>query len=78
MLSIVEEINKRIDSIKSSSYPAIKTRELIFIYKMLDLLMQAKQEFGKDYVEQFIDLKELEMRLINLENLLLVHGSTVL
>ncbi len=75
MISITEEINSRIEKIQQTNYDAIRARETVMIYKMLDLLMQAKLELGKDYVSKFIDLQNLETRLTDIQHLFIESGD---
>ncbi|WP_339311187.1 helix-turn-helix domain-containing protein [Paenibacillus sp. FSL M7-0896] len=75
MISIAEEIHKRIHSLTCTPFPAVRIRESTMLYKVLDLLLQAKQELGQDYIEQFIHLEDLESKLIFIDRLLLTEES---
>ncbi|KZS43350.1 hypothetical protein AWU65_01670 [Paenibacillus glucanolyticus] len=57
-------------SIKNTKYPAVRVRDRKFLFQILDLLSQAIQQFGKTYVQTFIDLNNLKEKMIAIQNLI--------
>lgn len=69
--SIEEEIKRLLHSIKTTRYRAIRERDSSLLYKILDLLNQAVAEFGKTYVQVFIDIDTLKKSLLTVADKLL-------
>jgi predicted DNA-binding transcriptional regulator AlpA len=73
LISIGEEINQRIMSIEMTSSAGIRLRDSTILYKMLDLLSQAKIEFGSTFINQFINLTALEFNLNKIQYKILLE-----
>ncbi|AAY60647.1 helix-turn-helix domain-containing protein (plasmid) [Bacillus cereus] len=59
LISIQEEISKRIIVLKSATLISVAEREKSWILRLLHLLQEAVDTFGKDYVNSFVDLNTL-------------------
>ncbi|ETT33607.1 helix-turn-helix domain-containing protein, partial [Paenibacillus sp. FSL R5-808] len=70
LISIHHELDRLIVSIKNTKYPAVRVRDRKFLFQILDLLSQAIQQFGKTYVQTFIDLNNLKEKMIAIQNLI--------
>lgn len=74
LISINEEIKKRIDVLKNTSNKAIAEREHSWILKYLQLLQEAVDTYGKEYVSSFVELhtlfKEISVSFLNYEGVL--------
>lgn len=70
--SIGQEVKKLIHSIKTTKYDAVCRRDSVLLFKILDVLNQAVVEFGKEYVEVFIDTKILKRSLMDIQNRILL------
>ncbi|WP_342551914.1 helix-turn-helix domain-containing protein [Paenibacillus sp. FSL R7-0652] len=68
LISINHELERLISSIQSSNYPAIRIRDSKFLFQILDLLSQAVQQFGKTYVQSFIDLDKVKQKIRVIQN----------
>ncbi|MEX2462148.1 MAG: hypothetical protein WD469_12785, partial [Paenibacillaceae bacterium] len=71
MISIIEEINKRVDSINNLTQFGSLLRDTSILWRLLDILTQAKIEFGLEYINQYLDLKTLEKKLVEIEHKML-------
>jgi hypothetical protein len=72
LISMDQEIKRRIQSIQTATYPALVVRDYQLLVMLLDLLSQATKEFGKEYVETYISIKDLKMELSNMQPKLLL------
>ena len=70
LISIQHELERLISSIQNTKYPAVRVRDRKFLFQILDLLNQAVQQFGRSYVQTFIDLNNLKEKMIAIQNLL--------
>ena len=64
LISLNGEVERLIKSIQETQFKAIALRDYHFLIKILDLLSQATKEFGKEFVNSFIDLTALRKKLI--------------
>ena len=69
----IHEIIARLESCNEYEI-AERIRSTSILYKYMALLSQATVEFGKDYVQNFIDLPELETRLNAINSKILKRG----
>ncbi|MHA4160345.1 helix-turn-helix domain-containing protein [Bacillus cereus] len=60
LISIVEELKNIHTSIKSSNFDTIRYRDTMRFILILDIINQAISEFGKSYIETFINFEVLE------------------
>ncbi|RAN76628.1 helix-turn-helix domain-containing protein [Bacillus sp. SRB_331] len=60
LISIVEEIKNIHTSIKSTNFDTIRYRDTIRFILILDIINQAISEFGKSYIETFINFEVFE------------------
>ncbi|WP_226603042.1 helix-turn-helix domain-containing protein [Bacillus cereus] len=60
LISIVEELKSIHTSIKSTNFDTIRYRDTIRFILILDIINQAISEFGKSYIETFINFEALE------------------
>lgn len=65
LISLKEELDKRIRILKRANYPAVANRERAWIMKLLVLLQEAVDAFGKQYVEAFIQMTPLLENITN-------------
>lgn len=72
LFSIDAELKKLIESIKSTKYETIRERDTFLLFRVLSILNQAAVDLGKEYVEAFINLNELQETLNKLEKMLSV------
>ncbi|MED2614690.1 DNA-binding protein [Bacillus thuringiensis] len=59
LISIQEELSKRISLLQNTNLIAVAEREKSWILKLLSLLQEAVDTFGKEYVNSFINLNNL-------------------
>lgn len=71
LFSIDKELERLIESIKSTEFEAIRERDSSLLLKVLFILDQAAFELGKEYIETFIDLQKLKISLIEIQDNLL-------
>lgn len=74
LISVVEEIKKVIRSIKESSYPAIKYRDTVALIKLLEIINQATDELGKDYISAFVNFNELQKIILEINDQMLLQN----
>ncbi|EJV87831.1 helix-turn-helix domain-containing protein [Bacillus cereus] len=60
LISIVEELKNIHTSIKSTNFDTIRYRDTIRFILILDIINQAISEFGKSYIETFINFEVFE------------------
>ena len=81
LISINEEIKKRIDVLKNTSNNGIAEREYSWILKYLQLLQEAVDTYGKEYVSSFVELqtllKEVSESFLNYKNILSVNNMAI-
>ncbi|WP_090738812.1 helix-turn-helix domain-containing protein [Paenibacillus sp. Mc5Re-14] len=70
LISIYHELDRLIVSIQNTKYPATRIRDSKFLFQILDLLSQAVQQFGKNYVETFVDLNNIKLKILAIQNLI--------
>ncbi|MBY0160198.1 helix-turn-helix domain-containing protein [Cytobacillus firmus] len=70
LISIHHELDRLVVSIQNTKYPAVRIRDRKFLFQILDLLSQAVQQFGKTYVETFIDLNKVKKKVLAIQNLI--------
>ncbi|MBI6865303.1 helix-turn-helix domain-containing protein [Lysinibacillus fusiformis] len=70
LISIQHEINRLVESIQKTEFPAIRVRDSKLLFQILDLLSQAVQQFGKPYVQTFINLTNVKQKMITIKNLI--------
>ncbi|MDE8674454.1 helix-turn-helix domain-containing protein [Priestia aryabhattai] len=73
LISVVEEIKKVIRSIRETSYPAIKYRDTRALIKLLEIINQATDELGKDYISSFVDFYELQKIILEIKDQMLLE-----
>ncbi|MEC3464068.1 DNA-binding protein, partial [Bacillus thuringiensis] len=60
LINIVEELKNVHISIKNTEFDTIRYRDTLRFFVILDVINQAISEFGKSYIETFINFKALE------------------
>ncbi len=70
LISIRSEIDRLIESIQKTEFPAVRVRDSKLLFQILDLLNQAVQQFGKSYVQTFIDLNNMKQKIITIQHLI--------
>ncbi|WP_156158094.1 hypothetical protein [Gordoniibacillus kamchatkensis] len=64
LISINQELNRLIDSICATTLEAIAFRDYKILTMVLDLLKQAEKQFGRNFIQSFINLEELKNGLL--------------
>lgn len=70
LISIRHEIDRLIESIQKTEYPAVRVRDCKLLFQILDLLNQAVQQFGKSQIETFINLTNVKQKIIAIQHLI--------
>ena len=70
LISIHHEIDRLFASIKKTEHPAVRVRDSKLLFQILDLLSQAVQQFGKAYVQTFINLNNVKQKMLAIQNLI--------
>lgn len=65
LISLKNELYRRIDKLKSTPYIAVVMREKTWIFRMLAVIQEAIFTFGSNYVESFIDLSDLRNQVVD-------------
>lgn len=72
LISIKEELSKRISILQNTNHIAVAEREKSWILKLLSLLQEAVDTFGKEYVNSFINLntlfQEIQLAFLHFEH----------
>ncbi|MGG0248776.1 helix-turn-helix domain-containing protein [Peribacillus frigoritolerans] len=74
LVSITEELKKVCDSIKYSEFEAIKYRDTLAFLKLLEIINQAVNELGKEFISSFIDFNYLQSLIVEINNELLLKS----
>ncbi|WP_240417365.1 helix-turn-helix domain-containing protein [Paenibacillus periandrae] len=70
LISIHHEIDRLVASIQKTEYPAVLVRDNKLLFQILDLLSQAVQQFGKVFVQTFINLNNVKQKVLSIQNLI--------
>ena len=75
LFSIELELIKLIESIKNSAHQSTRIRDTHLLFKILELLKQANNELGKDYVKTFIDTHTIKKKIQEIKPLMALNLS---
>ncbi|MCY9659527.1 hypothetical protein P5G65_23765 [Paenibacillus chondroitinus] len=75
LISIKEEVSRLVHSINSTKYHGVIVRDYYILKLVLELLKQAVQQFGKEYVGTFLDLKQLKQDLLVVDDRFKIMGE---
>jgi len=78
LISIIEEIKKVSTSIQTSNYEVIRHRDTLAFLKLLQIINQAIDELGQEYVSSFIDLIQLKNLIIDINENILIENPKYL
>lgn len=78
LISIIEEIKKVSTSIQTSNYEVIRHRDTLAFLKLLQIINQAIDELGQEYVSSFIDLNQLKNLIIDINENILIENPKYL